>query len=272
MILGKWHLGLHMDKLGDFKHHPSNQGFDYFYGLTGTNIDDFGKETKVVTSVMPYWYWQLFSTWLVTTIALWCLFREKYFGVFTFMFLLFIWSIPVTCVYLLFDNYILLTSFVHRNFELVEQPIRLPGLCQRLMKEGMEFIQNATSTGQPFMAVMSWVHMHAFLSTGKNFEGRSEFGRYGDALEELDWSVGEILTLIKDLGLEDNTLVYFTSDNGGHLEIGKNGGYNGILKGTFLLFFHEIIKGLFEDVCLYVCLLLLDMTDILKSRRLTMNR
>ncbi|XP_045187272.2 arylsulfatase H-like [Mercenaria mercenaria] len=229
-IFGKWHLGLHRDTLGDFKHHPLNQGFDYFYGLTGTNIDDFDPEEKVVLKARPYWYWELLSTWAVTAVALFCLFRSNYFGPFTFIMFLVIWSIPVTYVYLLFDNYILLTSFVHRNYDLVEQPIRLAGLSQRLVSEGLEFMQNATAAGKPFLLVMSWVHMHVSIRTAKEFEGISKFGRYGDALEELDWSVGEILKSVKELGLEDNTIVYFTSDNGGHLEI-TDGGYNGILKG-----------------------------------------
>lgn len=125
----------------------------------------------------------------------------------------------------------LMSSFVHRNYDLVEQPIRLAGLSQRLVNEGLEFIQNATSKNQPFLLVMSWIHMHVYIRTAKEFEGKSKFGRYGDALEELDWSVGRILDSVKNNGLEDNTLVYFTSDNGGHLEIGTDGGYNGHLKG-----------------------------------------
>ncbi|XP_045187267.2 steryl-sulfatase-like isoform X2 [Mercenaria mercenaria] len=230
-FIGKWHLGLHKDTLGDFEHHPLNQGFDYFYGLIGTNLDDFGHETKVITSQRPYWYGELFSIWAVTAVSLWCLYRANYIRVFSFVVFVFIWSVPVTFVYILFENYTLLSSFIHRNYDLVEQPIRLAGLSQRLVNEGLEFIQNATAAEKPFLLVMSWVHMHVFLRTAKEFEGRSKFGRYGDALEELDWSVGKILKAVRKYGLEDNTLVYFTSDNGGHLEIGTDGGYNGILKG-----------------------------------------
>ncbi|XP_060596832.1 arylsulfatase H-like [Ruditapes philippinarum] len=229
-IFGKWHLGLHKEQLGDFEHHPLNQGFDSFYGLTGTNLDDFDPSEKVVLKAMPYWYYSIISTWSVTAVALFCLYKFKYYGTLTFIVLLIIWSIPSLYFYLLFDNYILLTSFLHRNYDLVEQPIRLAGLCQRLMNEGLEFMQNATVARQPFMLVMSWVHMHVALRTAKEFEGRSQIGRYGDALEELDWSIGEILKSIKTLGIEDNTIVYFTSDNGGHLEV-SDGGYNGILKG-----------------------------------------
>lgn len=208
-----------------------NQGFDYFYGLIGTNLDDFGPETKVVTSLRPFWYWELFSIWAVTASAFWCLFKADYIGAFSFTTVIFIWSVPITLVYLLFDNFELMSSFLHRNHDLVEQPIRLAGLSQRLVNEGLEFIQNVTSEQKPFLLVMSWVHMHVFIRTAKAFEGKSKLGRYGDALEELDWSVGEIMNSLKDLGIQDNTIVYFTSDNGGHIELGTDGGYNGILKG-----------------------------------------
>lgn len=155
----------------------------------------------------------------------------NYIGLVSFVAFMLIWTVPITCVYFLFENYTLLSSFIHRNYDLVEQPIRLAGLSQRLVNEGIEFMQNATVAKQPFMLVMSWVHMHVAIRTAKEFEGRSQFGRYGDALEELDWSVGAILKALQQFGHEENTLVYFTSDNGGHLEIGTDGGYNGLLKG-----------------------------------------
>lgn len=59
-------------------------------------------------------------------------------------------------------------------------------------------------------------------------------------MEELDEGVGAILDTLRDLGLEDNTLVYFTSDHGGHLEAVKSGtkerigGHNGRYKGEML--------------------------------------
>lgn len=230
-LSGKWHLGLHKT-YGDNEHHPLNQGFDYFYGTIGTNLDDFGRETKVITSLRPYWYYELFSIWAVTSMALLCLFRSGNISAFTFVLLIFLWSLPVTFVYWLMDNFELLVSFLHRNYDLIEQPIRLAGLSQRLVQEGSEFIRNASRSNQPFLVVMSWIHMHVYIRTAKEFTGiNSRFGRYGDALEELDWSVGEILKVVKELGKEDNTLVYFTSDNGGHVEIGREGGNNGILKG-----------------------------------------
>lgn len=74
----------------------------------------------------------------------------------------------------------------------------------------------------------------------KQFERTSRAGRYGDAVEELDWSVGEVMECLRENGLDDNTLVIFTSDNGpaikftpnnggsaGHLRGGKGSGWEG---------------------------------------------
>ena len=71
------------------------------------------------------------------------------------------------------------------------------------------------------------------------FKGRSAHGRYGDEVEEMDWSVGEILNSLDKLGLTDNTFVYFTSDHGGHVEEkglqgNREGGWNGIYRGIYI--------------------------------------
>ena len=92
-------------------------------------------------------------------------------------------------------------------------------------------MNNATQSGAPFLLVTSWIHTHVYLDVSKEFKGRSKHGIYGDAVEELDWSVGEILKHLDKIGARENTLVYFTSDHGGHLELGRLGGYNGIFKG-----------------------------------------
>lgn len=230
---GKWHLGQHRDTFGDNIRHPLAQGFDYFYGTIGTNLDDFGNEGKIILSQRPYWYGELLSTWLVTAVSLWCLLKTRHVPLPVFCGLIVMWTAAVLYLYFIMDNLTLLGSFLHRNYDLVEQPIRLAGLSQRLVHEGIEFMRNATESGKPFLVVMSWIHMHVAIKTAKEFEGKSGLGAYGDALMELDWSVGEMLNALKTNGVDKNTLVYFTSDNGGHVEIGNVGGYNGVLKGLF---------------------------------------
>ena len=60
-------------------------------------------------------------------------------------------------------------------------------------------------------------------------DGKGATGRYGDSVEEIDWSTGQILNALKKHGLEKNTLVIFTSDNGSN---GRNGGSNAPLSGS----------------------------------------
>lgn len=217
-------------------HHPLSQGFDYFYGSIGTNLEDFGPGTKVILCLRPNWYGELFSTWMVTTFALWCLWTSRYISTSAFLVALIVWTLPFLSIYILLDNFELLASFLHRNHDLVEQPIRLAGLSQKLVHEGLEFMKNATEADKPFLIMMSWIHMHVAIQTAQEFEGKSEFGRYGDGLMELDWSVGQMLQGLRELDVEDNTVVYFTSDNGGHLEILPYGGYNGKLRGMVLTY------------------------------------
>lgn len=230
--IGKWHLGQHAETNGDNLHHPLNQGFDFFYGFIGTNLEDFGQNgTKVITNFRPYWYLELFVVWVVTVLSLWNINKTGILKTSTSVIIVIFWSLPVLLVFFIFENYTLLCSALYRNYDLVEQPMRLAGLSQILVNEGLEFINNTTAAGKPFLLFLAWNHMHTFLETAPEFEGRTKIGKYGDALMELDWSVGEIVNGLDKHGIANNTLVYFTSDNGGHLEIVPDGGYNGILKG-----------------------------------------
>ncbi|QZT37857.1 sulfatase [Halosquirtibacter xylanolyticus] len=67
---------------------------------------------------------------------------------------------------------------------------------------------------EPFMLYLAHSMPHVPISTTDEFRGKSKGGLYGDVIETIDWSVGQILKTLKDQGLEDNTLVVFTSDNG----------------------------------------------------------
>jgi arylsulfatase A-like enzyme len=71
---------------------------------------------------------------------------------------------------------------------------------------------------------------HTPLFRSDAFAGRSLGGRYGDVIEEIDWSVGEIVATLKSLDIDDDTLVVFTSDNGPWLSMNHHGGSAGLLK------------------------------------------
>ncbi|NXD35646.1 STS sulfatase, partial [Copsychus sechellarum] len=98
------------------------------------------------------------------------------------------------------------------------------------------FVLFSRNTHTPFLLVLSYLHVHTALYASENFKGKSKHGLYGDAVEEMDWSVGQVLDALEKQNLSDKTLVYFTSDQGAHVEeissAGEvHGGYNGIYKG-----------------------------------------
>lgn len=94
----------------------------------------------------------------------------------------------------------------------------------------------------PFFLYVPHVMPHVPIFSSKDFEGRSGSGRYGDVIEELDWSVGEILKTIRKHGLDDNTLVIFMSDNGPWLSYGEHAGSSGSLRGGKLTTFEGGVR------------------------------
>ena len=82
----------------------------------------------------------------------------------------------------------------------------------------------------PFFLEVAHNMPHVPLHVSSKFAGKTQRGLYGDVLEEIDWSVGQVLSAIKSNGLEDNTLVIFTSDNGPWLIYGDHAGSAGPLR------------------------------------------
>ncbi|MCI0639359.1 MAG: sulfatase [Gemmataceae bacterium] len=88
---------------------------------------------------------------------------------------------------------------------------------------------------RPFFLYVAHSMPHVPLFVSDRHKGKSAGGLYGDVIEELDWSVGEILAALKKHGIDDNTIVIFTSDNGPWLSYGNHAGSAGRLregKGT----------------------------------------
>lgn len=82
-----------------------------------------------------------------------------------------------------------------------------------LARKSVEWIHARKDT--PFFLYLATTNIHHPFTPAKRFQGTSQCGLYGDFIHELDWIVGEILSCLEDNGLSDNTLVIFTSDNGG---------------------------------------------------------
>ncbi|KAK2914241.1 hypothetical protein Q8A67_002640 [Cirrhinus molitorella] len=101
-------------------------------------------------------------------------------------------------------------------------------LTQIYLKEGLEFISQQAMAQQPFFLYWAPDATHTPVYASKQFLGKSQRGRYGDAVMELDDSVGQILAHLISLGIHNNTMVFFTSDNGAALMSGPHqSGSNG---------------------------------------------
>lgn len=93
---------------------------------------------------------------------------------------------------------------------------------KRFTERAIDFIvRNST---KPFFLYMPHVMPHVPIFASDGFRGQSQAGLYGDVIQELDWSVGEVLGTLKRLQLEDNTIVIFISDNGPFLSYGEHAG------------------------------------------------
>jgi len=83
---------------------------------------------------------------------------------------------------------------------------------------------------RPYFLYFAHTMVHVPLPVAERFRGKSEQGLFGDAMMEVDWSVGEVLRAIRESGREDSTLVIFTSDNGAWMNFGAHAGSNGGLR------------------------------------------
>ncbi len=102
-------------------------------------------------------------------------------------------------------------------------------IVERYTDEAINFISN--NKKKPFFLYLPHTAIHTPIYPGKAFQGKSQNGRLGDWIEEVDWSTGRILDTLRDLKLAENTLVIFTSDNGPWLIKEKDSGSAGPLRG-----------------------------------------
>jgi arylsulfatase len=92
-------------------------------------------------------------------------------------------------------------------------------------ERAVQFIKK--NTDRPFFLYIPHTMVHTPLGVSDKFRGKSQQGKYGDVMMEVDWSVGEILKTLEKHGLEENTLIIFTSDNGPWMNFGKHAGSAG---------------------------------------------
>lgn len=117
--------------------------------------------------------------------------------------------------------------------KVVERKPDLSQLTTRYTERAVRFIE--ANKDRPFFLYVPHTMPHVPLGVSDKFKGKSKQGMYGDVMMEIDWSVGQILAALKKHGLDDNTLVMFSCDNGPWLNYGNHAGSAGVLregKGT----------------------------------------
>jgi arylsulfatase A-like enzyme len=133
---------------------------------------------------------------------------------------------------------------LYRNARIVEQPVVPETMTRRFTEEAVAFIRE--SARRPFFLYVAHPMPHIPLGASEQFRGHSIAGHYGDVIEELDWSVGQVLAELKARNLDRNTVTVFMSDNGPWIGMaeevydrGQRGvkargdvGWSGVLRGA----------------------------------------
>jgi len=178
--IGKWHLGHREQFL------PTNNGFDYYFGIPYSNDMDNVTDFSSVGGYMGFWKSAL---------------RKDYHN----------FNVPLM-----------------RNTEIIERPANQHTITRRYTEESIRFIKE--NKDQNFFLYLAFNLPHVPLFASAEFENTSPRGLYGDVVEEIDHSVGQILATLRETGLDESTLVVFTSDNGPWLIMDDEGGSAGLLR------------------------------------------
>ena len=199
-LFGKWHLG-------DSKaYYPTRHGFDEWLGIPYSN--DMGWEVEGITSSNifdpPH---EATAKYQIVAGQIW---KDIFDPNITD------WQVPL--IHSLKNKS---GAFVD---QILEKPANQPLITKRYTDESVRFITAAVAKQQPFFIMLSHSMPHVPLFRSSAFVNKSQQGIYGDVIEEIDWSVGKILTTLKTLNIQHQTYVVFTSDNGPWLIYGDHAG------------------------------------------------
>ena len=115
-----------------------------------------------------------------------------------------------------------------RGTEQVERPADQTTITKRYTEEALKWM--GENKEKPFFMYLAYNLPHVPLFASDDFMGTSKRGLYGDVVEEIDHSVGQIMNMLREQGLAENTIVFFTSDNGPWLPTEISGGSAGLLR------------------------------------------
>eukprot|EP00058_Branchiostoma_floridae_P020948 XP_002606438.1 hypothetical protein BRAFLDRAFT_67690 [Branchiostoma floridae] len=233
---GKWHLGMNCVWAGDHCQHPNKFGFDYYYGpLYGNGPGCHPDAESFFGPRIAQIIYSRLHLWEISTSIFVAILALKYFKYIqwktVFLLSVFGWSLAAYPYVVLTKGVRRLNCVMMRDGDIIEMPFDISTMTPRMTLEAVKFLEESKTKNEPFLLEVSFSNVHTALFPYKEFRGKSRHGLYGDSVEEMDWSVGVVMATLERLGLTDNTFVYFTSDNGGHIESGDDGGSNGIYKG-----------------------------------------
>ncbi|MFP6673731.1 MAG: sulfatase [Pirellulaceae bacterium] len=116
-----------------------------------------------------------------------------------------------------------------RGRDVLEMPVNQELLTSRYTEEAVKWI--TSKKDERFFLYLAHNMPHAPVFASKTFQGKSGGGRFGDVIEEVDWSVGQVMKAVVQAGIDDKTLIVFTSDNGPWTMFGPHGGTAAPLRG-----------------------------------------
>jgi len=224
-------------------HCPLAHGFDSYWGMPVTNVQACAQKGEWMTqSSMLHFITDQWPASLVFRAALALLAisaslvlsgklsSRAFFAqcALTFALLYTVYWVPSTIMLLNHKACVL-----YEGNAVIEQPVQLKYLTHRETHHAVRFIDEHARRAdeRPFFLYMAYTKVHTALFVADEREGLSAHGPYGDNVEEMDWSVGEILAALERHGLGDNTWVYMSSDNGPWRESRDEGGACGFAPG-----------------------------------------
>merc|ERR1719456_313877 len=135
-------------------------------------------------------------------------------------------------------NFLPLVYQEFNKTQILEQPLDFTTLAEKYNNYVTNYVEKHKDA--PFMLYMPFSHVHTTAGNqpekqyaGCAFKNTTRRGKFGDALAEADWIIGNLIKKVKEAGIEDNTLFMFTGDNGPWMMQGLSGGSHGLLSGRY---------------------------------------
>ena len=233
-IFGKWHLGDAEEFL------PTRHGFDEYIGIPYSNDMDWNVNgitfDKLISRPDLYEEYAKISSVITEQI-----FNPNIKD----------WNVPLLRSIKRSDGY---------TDEVLERPADQELITKNYTEYSINFLEQSVKNNKPFFLFLSHSMPHVPLFRSEDFVDKSKLGIYGDVIEEIAWSVGQIISTLKKLNQNDNTYIIFTSDNGPWLLYGPHGGkaeplrsgkgttFEGGMRVMTIISGPNVKKGIIDDI------------------------